>query len=482
MLRLKVVTSVVCVVTLVACSGRQSSGGSSKRASPSTGASAGKGSSASPGVAHRRGGSARVGVWGEPNPDGSTLGAAAVRSLVLPQLFVAGPDGRWSASLVVPGTDRTAADNRSATVRLRSGAVWSDGSPITADDLRRSADSRFVAGVDGPAAGALTLRFTQALPGWRRLWSGTAVVTPPAPGIWGGPFVLAGYIPGLEAVLRANERWYAGRPNLDEIHLVLVPDPITARQLLAEGRLDVIMPPAATVRIRQLASMAQISVAEGKPGGWWVGLLLRPGGLSRDQRVAVIASVDRAAFVTTLLQGEATVLDTLGPSSTGPVASGAGPGTWTAVGPGDTGALRGVTVDLVGELEEPMTATLERSMQKRARFGGGRLELRNAEADRVERWVAEGSYQASLLLQFDGPEPCWTCRWAAVDEPLARAADAGDEAAVRALEGKLRDEAIVLPLWRPTPVVAWRVGLGGVRANGFALSGAWNAWEWWRDR
>lgn len=457
-----------------ACSGGGGSSGSAPTASTVAGGGGATASSAVPD--HPRGGSARVGVWGDPNPDGTTLGAAAVRSLVFPQLFVAGPDGTWSASLVTPGSDRSAADNRSATLRLRPGAVWSDGSPITADDLRRSADARFVAGVDGPSAdGTLTVRFTQALPGWRRLWSGTDVVTAPKPGVWGGPFVLGSYVAGLEAVLRANGRWYGGRAFLDEVRLVLVPDVTIARQLLAKGELDVVMPPASTVRTRQLEAMPGVSVGRAKAGGWWVGLLLRAGegGLGQPQRAAVAASIDRAAFVGTLLQGEATVLNGLGR------AGGAG-GAWVGVGPGGSAALKGTTVDLVGELEEPMTATLQRSMQKRAHPAGGRLELRNAEADRVEGWVADGSYQAAVALQYDGPDPCWTCRWASVDEPLARAADAGDAAAVGALEARLRDDALVLPLWRPVPVVAWRDGLGGVRANGYALSGAWNAWEWWR--
>jgi hypothetical protein len=125
---------------------------------------------------------------------------------------------------------------------------------------------------------------------------------------------------------------------------------------------------------------------------------------------------------------------------------------------------------------------LQRAMQKRAHPAGGRLELRNAEADRVERWVAEGAYQAAVVMQLDGPDPCWTCRWASVDEGLARAADAGDEAAVSALEARLRDDALLLPLWRPVTVVAWRDGLGGVRPNGYAPSAAWNAEEWWRVR
>ena len=414
-------------------------------------------------------------MWGEPRPDAPTLGGAAVRALVLPQLFVAAPDGRWTPSLVADGSDRDGPGHTSATLRIGTGAVWSDGAAVTADDLRRSADARFVAGVDGPAAdGTVTLRFTQALPGWRRLWSGTDSVSPPRPGVWGGPFVLAEYVPGLEAVLRANDRWHRGRPPLDEVRLVLVPDATIARKLLARGELDVVMPPAATVRTRQLEALDGVSVARSERGGWWVGLLLRPGGLGPAHRRALVASVDRTAFVGALLRDEAAVLHRF---SAGDPAGGA----WAGVGPGSPGALRGVTVDLAGEVEEPMTDLVQRSMQKRSHPAGARLELRNAEADRVERWIAEGSYQAAVVMQLDGPEPCWTCRWAAVDEALARAADGGDEAAAGALEAKLRDEAVVLPLWRPVTVVAWRDGLRGMRANGYASSGAWNAWEWWRE-
>jgi hypothetical protein len=45
----------------------------------------------------------------------------------------------------------------------------------------------------------------------------------------------------------------------------------------------------------------------------------------------------------------------------------------------------------------------------------------------------------------------------------------------------LRDDARALPLWRPVTTVAWRpAAVAGVIANGFAVSGAWNAWEWYR--
>ena len=127
-----------------------------------------------------------------------------------------------------------------------------------------------------------------------------------------------------------------------------------------------------------------------------------------------------------------------------------------------------------------MTPALQRVMQQEVRASSGTLELRNAEADRVEPWLAAGTYDAALAMTVDGPDVCWVCRWASVDEGLARAADTGDRQAAAQLEVKLRDQARVVPLWRPRTVVAWRNGLSGVRANGYALNAAWNAWEWWR--
>ncbi|MGH9150790.1 MAG: ABC transporter substrate-binding protein, partial [Acidimicrobiales bacterium] len=339
------------------------------------------------------------------------------------------------------------------------------------------ADSRFVAALEGPAAdGRVTVGFTGPLPGWRRLWSHTDAVGAPAAGVWGGPFVVQSYTPGLELALGRNESWW-GRPapHLDELRLVLVPDDVTARQLLERGELDVLMPLAATVRTPQLQALAGVAVAAAETGGWWVGLRLNPGELSGSQRRALLGTLDRAEFVGTLLRGEARLLDGLGPGADA---------TWAGVaaGSGDARGLPAV-VDLVGTWEEPMTRLLQRSMQRRAATAGsGRLELRNAEADRVEGWVAAGEYGAAIVVVADPPSPCWSCRWAGVAGDLARQADTDDPAAVAALQAKLRDDRLVVPLWRPVTVVAWRGGLNGPAANGYALNAAWNAWDWWRPR
>jgi ABC-type transport system substrate-binding protein len=412
-------------------------------------------------VPRPRGGSVRVGVWGMPDPAAPTQAGAGVRALVLPQLFTAGPKGEWRPSLVAPGSDRLAADGRSASFALRAGARWTSGAAIGAGDLRRSADARFVDGVDGPdGEGRITVRFKQRLPGWQRLWSGVDSVSPPGPGVWGGPFTVVSVTPGLEAVLRRNESWWGGPgPNLDEVRLVLVPDVLMTRQLFDAGQLDVVSPPAYTARRAQYGAAASGGAAG--PSGWTVQLVGSP---KLDERVrrAVAASVERDRFVGTLLAGEASVDK-----------------AWGGV-PNGLEGWRPRTVQVTGQVEEPMTATLERSMQKKAVAAGGTLEPRNAEADRVEAWLAAGQFDAAVALAYEGPVPCWSCRWSGVDAALARAADEGDAAAASALAAKLRDTGLLVPLWRLDPFVAVRPGVRGVIANGYGLNAAWNAWEWWR--
>ncbi|MDQ1444645.1 MAG: peptide/nickel transport system substrate-binding protein [Acidimicrobiaceae bacterium] len=387
-------------------------------------------------VVHPRGGSARVGVWGMPDPSAPTLAGAAVRALVLPQLFTVAADGRRLPSLVVPGSDRDGGGGLSASFVLRPGATWSNGAPITVEDLRRTADARWVAGLEGPdPSGRITVRFTQPMPGWRRLWSDTASITAPAPDVWGGPFVVAAITPGLEAVLHRNEKWWGGpAPWLDEVRLVLVPDATTMRQLFERGELDVIAPPASTNRTALLGQAAHRGAGLVGRGAWDVRLVLNPKRLDDGSRRAIAGLVDWDAFAGTLLRGEASAA---GGSALGDAAA--------------LAVLEGKTVQVSGEIEEPMTGTLERAMQKRAASAGGALELRNAESDRVEGWLATGDYDAAVVMAYEPPEGCLSCR------------DAGE----------------VVSLWRPDPVVAWR-GVEGVEVNGWALSPAWDAASWWR--
>ena len=437
-------------------------------------------------VERPRGGSVRVGVWSEPDPALDTFGGQLVRSLVWPVLFVARPDGSWAPSIVEPGSVTEAPDGRSAAFRLRSDVVWSDGTPVGVEDLRRTADERFVERVGGPASdGTITVTFTHPLKGWQRLWSGGLAIAPPAEGRFGGPFEVESREPGLETVLKPVSGWWGsgvfGGPYLDEVRLVVVPDPVIAGQLLERGELDVLAPLAATDLEATVARMPDVEQAAASNGGWWFGLLLNGSSLGSEERAGLVAAVERRAFVDVLLRGEARVLDGFGPGAL----YAESPGPWKDVGVGDAGGLRGDTVDLVGYREVPMSSLLQRSMQRHARDAGGTIELRNADAPIVGDWLATGEYQAALVLELDPPWPCWTCRWGAVSGELgglAEAADGGDVGAVAQLQERLRAESLVVPIWRPVTRVAWRSVVHGVEPNGYAPGSAWNAWQWWLDR
>ncbi len=316
----------------------------------------------------------RIGVFMAPNPADSTYGAAATRSLIYPQLFRATPAGRWSPDLVAPGSDRTARDHKSARFRLRARAKWSDGTPITAADLRRTADSRYVQAVDEPTRrGVIVVRFTQALPGWRRLWSGLDTIAPPRDGLYGGPFMLASQTAGLEVVLTRNPRFYGTRPAIREAHLVFVPDPEIAARLMERNELDVIAPLAFSDRTARLRRIKDVHVLLGDAsrGGWTVALTANPARLSKEKRAAVFSLVDRKRFTDVLLYGEARA---------------AGPSTATEI----RGPITGATPSISAPVEEPQLSLLLKAMQRLGRDRGITLDLRQADFDQVLR-----SYRAN---------------------------------------------------------------------------------------
>jgi hypothetical protein len=141
-------------------------------------------------------------------------------------------------------------------------------------------------------------------------------------------------------------------------------------------------------------------------------------------------------------------------------------------------------------VEDPMAFLVGRVLEGQVRARGGTLELQFADATKVEgNWLREGRFDLALVDQVDWPQPCWRCRFGAAAvgrgnpsrvkdfDALATAADAGDPAALAALEARLRGEGVVLPLWRPSAVLASR-GVGGVVANSWSAGPFWGAENW----
>ena len=150
---------------------------------------------------HPVGGVARVVVATPPEMGDTGEGGNALRSLVLPSLFEAQPDGTWAPSLVESGSDGAAKDGLSAWFTLRP-AAWTNGTGISFADLERTMDSRLVSALDPPDAnGRIVVHFKHALPGWRSLWSDIAA---PKPNVFGGPFVVQSVASALRQPWRAT--------------------------------------------------------------------------------------------------------------------------------------------------------------------------------------------------------------------------------------------------------------------------------------
>jgi ABC-type oligopeptide transport system substrate-binding subunit len=395
----------------------------------------------------------RVGVWLSPDPKLSTYGGLAVRTLIYPQLFRATPGGGWAPGIVEPGTDKTGRFARTATFKLRPDAKWSDGTPITAGDLRRTLDPRFVITVDDPVRhGTIVVRFKQSLPGWRRLWSGLQTISPPRDGLFGGPYRLERVVPDYETVLRVNPAYYGTPPSIRELHLVIVPDAEVSARLMDKGELDVIAPPAGPDRQRRLTQIKHAHVLTGplKDGGWTAAIVTNPSRLSLEQRQALLGLIDGPRFVRVLLHGEAHSLAPRVSAAAAPPQLASRP---ALTAPAESSAIRLLTT----------------AMQRTGHKTGLDFDLRVDDFDHVFSTFSSSSFDLLVRLQPSTPETCWTCIDASIDPALAADADAHKNGA-----------AVVLPLWREVPVVAVRDGLDGVSANGFSVAGALWSVERWR--
>ena len=463
----------------------------------------------------------RLGVPEEPasldpfSPGSRTAAGEAILGQVLPQLFRVDPGGREQGWLADDASVHVAPDGRSATFSLRAGAHWSDGAPITADDLRFTADTvrgpvwpgdragyDHLAGVDGTGT-AVTFRFDEAFPGWKRLFSGADFVLPAhrlagknlrsewtaGPDLAGGPFRLGAVTPGLSVRLERNDGWWGGPVKAAAVDVTVVPDVRTMEQLLGRGELDAAWPPVTTNRIGRFRALAGTAVSVAEPGGTLESLVVNAAKvIAVDRRMAYLGLANRDRMADVLLAGEAGPAGSLAPA--GPGAAG-GTSPWSVAGLDPAGArLKGAPdVTFVSTDEDELSPLVGRVLQQGAAAAGADIELKSDEAKIVEStWLPGGQFELALTRTVEWPEPCWACWFsdAAAGRgnvsrvkdltPLAEAADT-DPAAVAALETRVKAEGLMLPLWRPRAVLAGK-GVGNLVADSWAIGPFWMAERW----
>lgn len=155
-------------------------------------------------------------------------------------------------------------DGRTITFHLRKGVQWHDGAPFTADDClftyQRLRDpkvatpygSSYMDVAKAEAVNKHTFRvtykepFSPALESWsmgvipKHLLEGKDINTDGfnRKPVGTGPYKLKEWTAGQKLVLEANERYFEGRPNIDQYLYRIIPDSSTMFQELLSGGVD----------------------------------------------------------------------------------------------------------------------------------------------------------------------------------------------------------------------------------------------------
>jgi peptide/nickel transport system substrate-binding protein len=239
------------------------------------------------------------------------------------------------------------ADGLTWTYTLRSNVTWSDGEPLTADDvaytINRSRDEEWqnhistVANLTAEATDATTLVVTSSAPD-PKLPSLDVFIVPQHiyekvsaddlaahdatkdPG--GGPFVLTELKNGQFWRMKANDSFYGGRPEVDEVIFTLFTDDDAMVGALETGEVDALgVVPAS--QFDKLAANPDVFAAEGEQGsfaelGLNAGMGLDNGHPSLKDvkvRTAIAYAVDRQTLIDKALNGHGKPATTITPSA-----------------------------------------------------------------------------------------------------------------------------------------------------------------------
>jgi len=278
-------------------------------------------------------------------PAGDTPATRDIARMLMPGLYRIAPSGERARWLLASDPVESNGPPFSVTVTLRNDAVWSDGTPITVDDLRFTWQtalrmqiaragydqiSRIVAETPKRAR----IEFRSTFRRWHDLFSaGLGVLPAHALGtpkqraslasgwpVSGGPFVLKAWHKGLDMIFEPNPHAWFGRPLLRRLRVVFVPDDIGAMALFARGSIDALGPYVAVDWARRAQAVPGATVTTDL-GQTWMGIVLnaRSSVLSDVHvRQAFADSLDRARLVAAFVQAQGSKLDAVPPVTGAP--------------------------------------------------------------------------------------------------------------------------------------------------------------------
>ena len=299
-----------------------------------------------------------------------------------------------------------AADGLSVTIRLRSGAKFHDGSPVTATAVLNSLNKTLpqfmgpafedVDSISAKGDYQVDIRFRRASPFLLEALE-IPIRQSDNPEIGTGPFQTSDSTSSDE--LRANDHYYLGRPQLDRIVVTNYPSTRAAWADLLRDQVDMLYE-VSNDALDSLNTAKTVSVfSVMRPYQYVIAFNPRSPKLqSAAIRRALNDAIDRAALVRDALNGHGSI-------SRGPV----WPSHWTV-----TGELAGFGFDPAAAAKE-LSALHFKCLIPRGyeRFGlmvkrqlemvGVNMEIEEASPDRVYQALATSDFEAVFLDMVSGP-------------------------------------------------------------------------------
>ena len=284
-----------------------------------------------------------VANWNLQSNEGNVFEYAQVLKGVLPYTFVTQPDLTVALNNdLLDSAVVTSADPQTIVYKIKATAVWSDGTPITADDfvynwkVQNGRDCpncpafttsgydqvRSVVGTDNGKTVTVTL--SKPFTDWKQMWGGGSPIYPAhiamqqgntttpqglaaaftwfgatVPTYSGGPFQIDNFQNKESVTLVPNPKWYGQRSKLDRLIYRIITDAAQEPTALQNGEVQVINPQPQIDLVEQVRRIPGVSSIVGLGLTWeHFDFNLQNRFLAEPAlRTAMFTAVDRQAII-----------------------------------------------------------------------------------------------------------------------------------------------------------------------------------------
>lgn len=470
-------------------------------------------------------------------PAGDTIATRDALRPMLPTLLTIDPKMRYQRGLAirVPRGADISKDRRSVFYRLDPKAVWSDGHPMTASDVRFTweaikdsrlpvtrASYRLLNDVQIVSPTSLRLVFDSYVPRWREMFSAGDFILPKhalegkdlskelveGPPVSGGPFHLGSWTKGLEIELTANPRWWRQGPSVERVRMQFVPDTEIALGLLENGRTDVLVSSSQRGLEGRAERLEGVQVSSRFGSAWWE-LVFNCSRAPMDDvrfRQAVASGIDRAGIVEALVRGEGRPLQHLLPGQKAPPSFARhvrDPATLreklrsAGFKEGQEGRYSkgGAPIGISTSATHSLARFVLLAIRQNVREAGLQLELRSPVPEVLYgRWQASGEFDIALVERRGSPgmslsgtyrsdrHPAGGRNYSRISSPeldgLLDSAEVGND--VGPLMEKLAELLPALPIFETKLLMAHRHEVVGTDPNATVDGPFWNIHLWSR--